>query len=123
MDRSVVDAGFAPGAAPRIGDRLQVGELALEVVAHRGGGVVRAIALGSTDGLRRGAEVTDTGQPLLVPVGAASLGRVLGPTGAVTDGLGPIDLPGAAGAVRRPIHGPPPPFAEVSGAVERLETG
>lgn len=92
--------------------------LTLEVQAHIGDGVVRTIAMSSTDGLQIGQEVEDTGAPISTPVGDGVLGRVLNVTGDVIDGKGDIK-----GAQRNPIHAAPPSFAEQSGKVEIFETG
>src|SRR5262249_32493524 len=71
-----------------------------EVASHLGGGRVRAVALGSTDGLRRGLDCVDTGGPVAVPVGKETLGRVFNLLGDPVDNLGP-----AAATERRPMHG------------------
>jgi F-type H+-transporting ATPase subunit beta len=89
-----------------------------EVGQHLGGGTVRAVALGSTDGLVRGTEVLDTGQPIAVPVGEATLGRVFNLVGEPIDGRGPVEV-----KERRPIHHEPPDFAELTPKTEQFETG
>lgn len=92
--------------------------LVLEVQAHIGDGVVRAIAMSTTDGLQVGQEVTDTGSPITTPVGAEVLGRVLNVVGE------PIDEGKSLSKVERlPIHRQPPSFAEQSGQTEVFETG
>lgn len=93
--------------------------LTLETQAHLGGGVVRAIAMSSTDGVYVGQVVVDTGAPILVPVGEAALGRVFNVLGQPIDAGKAIEVD----AERRPIHAKPPTFAEQSGRVEVFETG
>ena len=93
-------------------------ELVGEVQQHLGGGEVRAVALGSTDGLRRGMSLADTGSAVQVPVGEAVLGRVFNLLGK------PVDLRGEIAATeRRAIHQPPPKFVSLNPKVEILETG
>ena len=89
-----------------------------EVQQHLGGGRVRAVALGSTDGLRRGMDVQDTGGPVTVPVGKGTLGRVFNLLGDTIDNRGPIDV-----KERRPIHREPPPFVDLTPKTEVFETG
>ena len=124
----VVDVKFANGQLPEINNSLTVtierpGEaattLALEVALHLGDDAVRTIAMSSTDGLQRGAEVTDSGNPISVPVGQATLGRVFNVLGEVID-LGE-EIP--ADVRRDSIHREAPTFAELSTTVEILETG
>src|SRR3954449_2994461 len=98
---STLDAQFSDEHLPRIYNALRVevprtvlGEsftetLWCEVAQHLGGGRVRAVALGSTDGLQRGVDILDTGAPISVPVGIETLGRVFNLVGEVIDGLGP----------------------------------
>lgn len=93
-------------------------DLQLEVQQHLGGGMVRAIALGSTDGLSRGAEVHDTGQPIAVPVGKETLGRIFDVLGNPIDGKGEVKA-----EKREPIHKEAPKFVEQSTKAEILETG
>ncbi|MDZ7583918.1 MAG: F0F1 ATP synthase subunit beta [Thiobacillus sp.] len=119
----VVDVEFADGL-PRIYDALEIkldnGErLVLETHQHTGGNKVRAVAMGSTDGLRRGMEVTDTGAAISVPVGAGVLGRMFNLLGETIDGID------AEIKVERkdPIHRDAPSFAEQSTQAEILETG
>jgi len=106
----VVDVEFSRDAMPRVFEalKMQSPELTLEVQQQLGDGVVRAIAMGSTDGLRRGMEVLSTGNPIMVPVGQATLGRIMNVLGTPIDEMGPVntdnphaDSPQAAG-VRRP---------------------
>ena len=89
-----------------------------EVAQHLGGGRVRAVSLGSTDGLRRGAVIEDTGAPISVPVGDATLGRVFNMVGDTIDGRGPVGT-----SDRRAIHQPPPAFDELTPKTELFETG
>lgn len=117
----VVDVEFPTDQLPAIYNALTVklnGEdLTLEVAQHLSESSVRAIALGSTDGLERGTEVTDTGAPISVPVGKKTLGRMFNVTGE------PIDGKGTDFSEFAPIHKTPPPLIDQSGAVEILETG
>ena len=89
-----------------------------EVQQHLGGGRVRCVALGSTDGVVRGQECVDTGQPVSVPVGDVTLGRVFNLLGDPIDGRGPVET-----QERWPIHRPAPPVAELSTSTEIFETG
>src|ERR687897_68219 len=93
-------------------------DLVGEVQQHLGGSRVRCVALGSTDGLMRGMDATDTGKPVQVPVGMETLGRVFNLLGQPIDGRGPVNA-----TETRPIHRQPPPFAELSGKTELFETG
>ncbi|MBK1629519.1 F0F1 ATP synthase subunit beta [Thiohalocapsa halophila] len=117
---AVVDVQFPRGEMPKVYDALMIDQngLTLEVEQQLGDGVVRTIAMGSTDGLQRGVEVTSTGKPISVPVGQPTLGRIM-------DVLGrPIDEKGDVGAEEHwSIHRKPPTFEEQSGATEVLETG
>ena len=92
--------------------------LTLEVQQQLGDGVVRTIALGSSDGLRRGMQVARTGAPISVPVGHGTLGRIMDVLGRPIDEAGPI-----ASDEKRAIHQPAPRFDELSPSVELLETG
>ncbi len=119
----VVDVRFPPGQVPEIYNALKVvrGEgdvVTLEVAQHLGNNSVRTVAMTSTDGLVRGMEVTDTGQPITVPVGKAVLGRLVDVLGEPIDGKGPIES-----EHYYPIHRPAPPLTEQSTSVEMLETG
>src|SRR5690606_35941009 len=89
-----------------------------EVQQHLGGGRVRCVALGSTDGMIRGMEVTDTGEPVSVPVGKETLGRVFNVLGDPIDGRGPVET-----AERWPIHRNPPALEDLSSKTEVFETG
>ena len=117
---AVVDVEFPRSAVPKVYDALNVASvgLTLEVQQQLGDGIVRAIAMGSTEGLTRGAEAANTGAPISVPVGTATLGRIM-------DVLGtPIDEKGDIGEESRmPIHRKAPSFAEQAASAEILETG
>ena len=117
---AVVDVQFPRDAMPKVYDALQVDStgLTLEVQQQLGDGVVRTIAMGTTDGLKRGIDASNTGSPISVPVGAKTLGRIM-------DVLGkPIDEKGDIGADETwPIHREAPSFEEQAGATEILETG
>ena len=119
---TVVDVEFPPEELPTIFSALELeleGErLVLEVEQHVGNSWARCLALGPTDGLARGVEVTDTGQSVTVPVGQPSLGRLFNVVGDAIDNLGPVD----AGETW-PIHRPAPSFAEQRGTTDILETG
>ncbi|WP_350283334.1 F0F1 ATP synthase subunit beta [Nitrosomonas sp.] len=117
---AVIDVEFTPGEIPKVYDALVMegSELTLEVQQQLGDGVVRTIALGSSDGLRRGMMVTNTQKQISVPVGTKTLGRIM-------DVLGrPIDEMGEIGANSlMPIHRSAPAFDELSASTELLETG
>ena len=117
---AVVDVEFAREGMPHVYDALKIDEVkvTMEVQQQLGDGIVRAIALGSTDGLRRGMSVTGTGAPISVPVGQKTLGRIM-------DVLGnPIDEAGEIGAdAHWSIHRKAPAFDELSSSTELLETG
>ncbi len=117
---AVIDVEFPRDSIPKIYDALKLDEtgLTMEVQAQLGDGVVRAIAMGATEGLRRGMEVNNTGEAIRVPVGQKTLGRIM-------DVLGnPIDNQGEIGHEETmPIHRKPPAFEEQSPAAEILETG
>ena len=117
----VVDVMFSKDTLPAIYNALHVElegkTLVLEVEQHLSESAVRTVALGSTDGLKRGASVVDTGQAISVPVGEATLGRMFNVTG------DPIDNQGGSFKERSPIHKTPPPLIDQSGQVEVLETG
>ncbi len=125
---STFDAEFDASAMPSIYNAVKVeiratggGDTRIltgEVSKHLGGGRVRCVALGSTDGLRRGQECRDTGAPVTVPVGEATLGRVFNMLGEPVDGRGPI-----AASEMRPIHQPAPKVEELSTSTELFETG
>jgi F-type H+-transporting ATPase subunit beta len=117
---AVVDVEFPRDSVPKVYDALKVEskDITLEVQQQLGDGVVRTIAMGSTDGVRRGLEVLNTGAPIMVPVGEKTLGRIM-------DVLGnPVDDAGDIGAeTSLPIHRAAPTFAEQASATEVLETG
>ena len=117
---AVIDVEFARDDVPQVYDALTVDDrdITLEVQQQLGDGVVRTIALGSTEGLSRGLSVQDTGAPVSVPVGTETLGRIM-------DVLGrPIDERGAIGEQERmPIHRKAPTYEELSSTNELLETG
>ncbi len=116
----VVDVEFPRNALPKIYDALKLaeGELTLEVQQQLGDGIVRAIAMGSTDGLRRGLAVNGTGAPIMVPVGQATLGRIMDVLGTPVDEAGPV-----AAETSRSIHQPAPKFDELNQTIDLLETG
>jgi F-type H+-transporting ATPase subunit beta len=117
---AVVDVQFPRESMPRVFDALKMSnpDLTFEVQQQMGDGVVRTIAMGSTDGLRRGMDVLATGSPIQVPVGQATLGRIMNVLGTPIDEAGPI-----ATDARMPIHRKPPAFDEQAANVEILETG
>ncbi len=123
----VVDVEFEQGKLPTIYTALTItnpainneeDNLVVEVAQHLGDNVVRTIAMDVTDGLMRGMPVRDTGNPIMMPVGQASLGRVLNVVGRPVDGLGPISH-----EKMLPIHRPAPKFTEQDVEVNVLETG
>ncbi len=122
MIGTVVDVEFPPKEMQAIYNALEAElsgqRLVLEVEQHVGNNWVRCLSLGSTDGLQRGIEVTNTGAPVTVPVGPGTLGRLFNVTGTALDGLG--DVPAED---HWPIHRQPPPFDEQTGTTEQLETG
>ena len=117
---AVIDVQFPRESVPKVYDALLVEgkETTLEVQQQLGDGVVRTIAMGSTEGLSRGLNVSDTGAPISVPVGLETLGRIM-------DVLGnPIDERGAIGEKERmPIHRDAPEYDELSASNDLLETG
>jgi F-type H+-transporting ATPase subunit beta len=117
----VVDVEFSADNLPEIYNALEVeldgNKLTLEVSLHLSESSVRAVALGSTDGLERGTVAIDTGAPISVPVGDATLGRMFNVSGQ------PIDGQGGTFKQKAPIHRTPPPLTEQSSQVEILETG
>ena len=117
---AVVDVQFPREAMPKVFDALKMSnpDLTFEVQQQMGDGVVRTIAMGSTDGLRRGMDVLNTGNPISVPVGQATLGRIMDVLGNPVDEAGPIGTD-----IRMPIHRKPPAFDEQAASVEILETG
>jgi F-type H+-transporting ATPase subunit beta len=124
---AVVDIQFPRDSIPHIYDALKLADdsskfaeagLTFEVQQQLGDGVVRTIAMGSSDGLRRGMAVTNTGAPISVPVGKATLGRIMDVLGRPIDERGPIEAEETRG-----IHQDAPKFDELSPSVELLETG
>ena len=125
---AVVDIQFPRDGMPRVYDALLLDkseehsgcepDLMFEVEQQLGDGVVRTIAMGSSDGLRRGMKVNNTGAPISVPVGDATVGRIMNVLGRPIDEAGPIETD-----ERRAIHQPAPKFDELSPSVDLLETG
>ena len=119
---TVIDVEFPPDELPVVNNALEIqmdeGRLVLEVEQHIGNNWVRCLSLGATEGLRRGEEVVDTGAPISVPVGPASLGRLFNVTGDPLDNLGEVKAD-----ERWPIHREPPAFDEQETRSEMLETG
>ncbi len=117
---AVVDVQFPRGSVPRVYHALKVNDadLTLEVQQQLGDGIVRTIAMGSTDGLRRGIVVDNTEAPISVPVGESTLGRVMNVLGEPVDDAGPVDA-----EQRLPIHREAPAYADQAPAIEILETG
>ncbi|MFW1754557.1 F0F1 ATP synthase subunit beta [Acinetobacter wanghuae] len=117
---AVIDVEFERNSVPKIYDALQVDgtETTLEVQQQLGDGVVRTIAMGSTEGLKRGLNVVNTGAPISVPVGTACLGRIMDVLGRPIDEAGPV-----ATEERLPIHRSAPSYAEQAASTDLLETG
>ena len=117
---AVIDVEFERNSVPKIYDALQVDgtETTLEVQQQLGDGVVRTIAMGSTEGLKRGLNVTNTNAPISVPVGTATLGRIMDVLGRPIDEAGPV-----ATEARLPIHRQAPSYAEQAASTDLLETG
>ena len=117
---AVIDVEFPRDAMPKVFDALTVEEagLTLEVQQQLGDGVVRTIAMGSTDGLRREMPVSNTGAPINVPVGHKTLGRIMNVLGEPVDDAGPI-----GNESTMPIHRKPPTYDEQASSLEILETG
>ncbi len=120
----VVDVQFAEGKIPEIYNALEVSgrseanRLVLEVQQHRGEGLVRAVAMTSTDGLVRGQDILDTGAPISVPVGDGVLGRIFNVVGDTVDQLGPVKYD-----KKYPIHRSPPTLVDQDTEAKILETG
>ena len=123
----VLDVQFAPENLPELynavelewtGDEGEAHRLVCEVAQHMGRNQVRAVAMDSTDGVRRGMEVRDTGQAIAVPVGEAALGRILNVLGEPVDEAGPVEA-----AEHWPIHRDPPKFVDLEPKTEIFETG
>jgi len=123
---STFDAEFSEESLPEIYNALTVDQevkgvrvkVTGEVQQHLGGGRVRCVALGTTDGMMRGMNVSDTGAPVSVPVGKATLGRVFNLLGDPIDGRGPVNA-----EERWPIHRHAPPLENLSSKTELFETG
>ena len=117
---AVIDVEFALDNTPKVYDALNVIEpsLILEVQQQIGDGIVRTIAMGSSDGLRRGMEVKNTNAPISVPVGHGTLGRIMNILGEPIDEAGPIEY-----TEKRSIHQAPPAYNELALNTEILETG
>ncbi|MCH8621564.1 F0F1 ATP synthase subunit beta [Undibacterium sp. TS12] len=117
---AVVDVEFPRDAMPKVYDALKMegSELTLEVQQQLGDGIVRTIALGTSDGLRRGMTITNTGNPIMVPTGKATLGRIMDVLGNPIDECGPVSLEQTAS-----IHRKAPAYDELSPSQELLETG
>ena len=117
---AVIDVEFPRDSIPKIYDALVMdgSELTLEVQQQLGDGIVRTICLGSSDGLRRGLTVKNTGSPITVPVGAATLGRIMDVLGNPIDEAGPV-----SSEHKRAIHQLAPAFDDLAPSTELLETG
>ncbi|MDR9389318.1 MAG: F0F1 ATP synthase subunit beta [Wenzhouxiangella sp.] len=117
---AVVDVEFDVDHVPKVYDALTIDDtdIMLEVQQQLGDGVVRAIALGSTDGLKRHASITNTGAPITVPVGQKTLGRIMDVMGKPVDEAGAIDAEKSM-----PIHREPPSFEDQAASNDLLETG
>ncbi|MCH7719352.1 MAG: F0F1 ATP synthase subunit beta, partial [Chloroflexi bacterium] len=118
---TVVDVEFPPGDLPALFNAVEIEmegqKLIVEVEQHLGNNWARCLAMDTTDGLRRGARAVDTGGPITVPTGPATLGRLFNVLGVPLDNLGEV-----AGE-RQSIHRKPPEFAEQETQVQVLETG
>jgi len=117
---AVVDVEFPRDALPKVYDALKLADvdLTLEVQQQLGDGVVRCIAMGSTDGIKRGMNVANSGSPISVPVGTKTLGRIMDVLGRPIDEMGPI-----GNEKSMPIHRQPPSYEEQAASAELLETG
>ncbi|MBN2258065.1 MAG: F0F1 ATP synthase subunit beta [Anaerolineaceae bacterium] len=123
IQSSVVDVEFPAEQIPNIYEAIKVirpdqSELVIEVQLHLGNGKVRCVAMGTTDGLRRGTHVQRTGAPIKVPVGSVTLGRIFNVLGEPVDGKGPVNA-----NLYYPIHTPAPKLTGQSTNVEVFETG
>ena len=117
---AVVDVEFPRSAVPKVNDALKLvdGDIVFEVQQQLGDGVVRTIAMGTTDGLKRGLKAQNTGEPIKVPVGTKTLGRIMDVLGRPIDEAGPIET-----EEYLPIHRKAPSYEEQAGGQELLETG
>jgi F-type H+-transporting ATPase subunit beta len=119
-----VDVVFEPDKLPRLYNAILIEDekrgirLTVEAALHVGDNIVRCIAMDNTDGLVRGMPATDTGQPIMVPVGEECLGRIFNLVGDTIDGKGPVKT-----TLRYPIHRPSPPFADQETEKQLFETG
>ena len=122
---AVIDVEFPRDAVPKVYDALTVSEkgLTLEVQQQLGDGVVRAIAMGSSEGVSRGLAVSNTGAPVSVPVGTETLGRIMDVLGKPIDECGPIGGDKADEQEHMPIHRKAPAYDELAASEELLETG
>ncbi|AKX97861.1 F0F1 ATP synthase subunit beta [Neomoorella thermoacetica] len=118
----VVDVEFASDRLPDLYNAITIKtdkiNITMEAMQHLGNNTVRCVALSSTDGLQRGMKAVDTGQPITVPVGRATLGRLFNVLGEPIDNQGPVET-----TERLPIHRPAPSFEEQQPSTEVLETG
>ena len=119
----VIDVEFPGDSMPQIYDAVEIMDdgkvrMTLEVEKHLGNNWVRCVAMDSTDGLQRGMAVRNTGSPIMVPVGPATLGRIFNVLGKAVDAKGPVDA-----EMFYPIHRPAPDFKDQSTRVEVFETG
>ena len=117
---AVVDVEFPRNAVPAVYDALTVADqgLTLEVQQQLGDGIVRTIAMGASDGLKRGMKVENTGAPISVPVGPGTLGRVMDVLGNPVDKAGPVQAD-----QKWPIHRDPPKYEDQASSIDILETG
>ena len=117
---AVIDVEFGREEVPKVYDALKVTDtgLTLEVQQQLGDGVVRSIAMGISEGLSRGLEVTNTGAPISIPVGEETLGRIMDVLGTAIDEKGAINA-----RETMPIHRKPPSYEDQKGGNELLETG
>ncbi|MGB0712043.1 MAG: F0F1 ATP synthase subunit beta [Gammaproteobacteria bacterium] len=120
---AVVDVEFPRDSVPKVYDALKIADfgetgLTLEVQQQLGDGIVRCIALGTTEGLKRGSETVNTGAPIMVPVGQKTLGRIMNVLGEPVDEAGEI-----GNETSLPIHRKPPSYEDQAASVEILETG
>jgi F-type H+-transporting ATPase subunit beta len=118
----VVDVSFPPDSLPNLYNAVEITKgnekITVEVAQHLGNNWVRCIAMGPTDGISRGFPADDTGSPIMVPVGPATLGRLFNMLGQPLDNLGKVES-----TATYPIHRPAPPFQEQQTQAEVLETG
>ena len=117
---AVVDVAFPREYLPKVYEalKIEVNDITLEVQQQLGDGVVRCIAMGSSEGLKRGLSVKGTGEPIKVPVGKATLGRIMDVLGTPIDEAGPVEA-----EAYMPIHRAPPSYEDQAASVEILETG